>query len=64
MTTEALLFPLLRNALFGEPVEDKIKQACTPEALEELYKLAVRKYPPTDDSLEVVRLYEELCDIT
>lgn len=28
----------------------------------ELYKLAVRKYPPTDDSLEVVRLYEELCD--
>lgn len=29
----------------------------------ELFKLAVRKYPPTDDSLEVVRLYEELCDI-
>ena len=27
----------------------------------ELYKLAVRKYPPTDDSLEVVRLYEEMC---
>lgn len=29
----------------------------------ELFKLAVRKYPPTDDSLEVVRIYEELCDI-
>lgn len=28
----------------------------------ELFKLAVRKYPPTDDSLEVVRIYEELCD--
>lgn len=28
----------------------------------ELFKLAVRKYPPTDDSLEVVRLYEELCN--
>lgn len=28
----------------------------------ELFKLAVRKYPPTDDSLEVVRLYEEMCD--
>ena len=27
----------------------------------ELFKLAVRKYPPTDDSLEVVRLYEEMC---
>lgn len=27
----------------------------------ELFKLAVRKYPPTDDSLEVIRLYEELC---
>ena len=27
----------------------------------ELFKLAVRKYPPTDDSLEVVRIYEELC---
>lgn len=26
----------------------------------ELFKLAVRKYPPTDDSLEVVRIYEEL----
>ena len=28
----------------------------------ELFKLAVNKYPPTDDSLEVVRIYEELCD--
>lgn len=28
----------------------------------ELFKLAVRKYPPTDDSLEVVRIYEELCE--
>ena len=27
----------------------------------ELFKLAVRKYPPSDDSLEVVRIYEELC---
>ena len=27
----------------------------------ELFKLAVHKYPPTDDSLEVVRLYEEMC---
>lgn len=27
----------------------------------ELFKLAVGKYPPTDDSLEVVRIYEELC---
>lgn len=29
----------------------------------ELFKLAVKKYPPTDDSLEVVRLYEELCGL-
>lgn len=28
----------------------------------ELFKLAVKKYPPTDDSLEVVRIYEELCN--
>lgn len=27
----------------------------------ELFKLAVGKYPPNDDSIEVVRLYEELC---
>ncbi|MBE6807681.1 MAG: hypothetical protein E7527_06740 [Ruminococcaceae bacterium] len=40
MTSEALLFPLLRSALFGAPVENKIKQACTPEALEDLYHLA------------------------
>lgn len=30
----------------------------------ELFKLAVKKYPPTDDSLEVIRLYEELAGIT
>ncbi len=29
----------------------------------ELFKLAVKKYPATDDSLEVVRLYEELCGL-
>jgi len=29
-------------------------------AARELFKLAVQKYPPTDDSLEVVRLYEEI----
>lgn len=40
MTADTLLFPLLRAALFGDPVEDKIKNACTPEALEDLYKLA------------------------
>ena len=29
----------------------------------ELFKLAVKKYPPTDDSLEVVKIYEELCSL-
>ena len=29
----------------------------------ELFKLAVNKYPPTDDSLEVVRIYEELAGL-
>lgn len=29
----------------------------------EMFKLAVQKYPPTDDSLEVVRLYEEISNI-
>ena len=29
----------------------------------ELFKLAVRKYNPTDDSLEVVRIYEELANL-
>ena len=29
----------------------------------ELFKLAVRKYPPNDDSLEVVKIYEELCSL-
>lgn len=29
-----------------------------------LFELAVRKYPPTDDSIEVVRVYEELCNTT
>lgn len=29
----------------------------------EFFKLAVNKYPPTDDSLEVVRVYEDLCNL-
>ena len=29
----------------------------------ELFKLSVAKFPPTDDSIEVVRLYEELCGL-
>ncbi len=29
----------------------------------EMFKLAVQKYPPTDDSLEVVRLYEEISNV-
>lgn len=29
----------------------------------ELFKLSVAKFPPTDDSIEVARLYEELCGI-
>ena len=29
----------------------------------ELFKLAVKKYPPRDDSLEVIRLYEELAGL-
>lgn len=30
----------------------------------ELFKLAVKKYPPNDDSLEVIRLYEEAGNLT
>lgn len=29
----------------------------------ELFKLSVAKFPPTDDSIEVARLYEELCNL-
>lgn len=29
----------------------------------ELFKLAMKKYPSTDDSIEVVRIYEELCGL-
>lgn len=32
-------------------------------AAREMFKLAVRKYPPNDDSIEVVRLYEEMCGL-
>ena len=30
----------------------------------ELFKKAVEKYPPTDDSIEVIRLYEEMAGLT
>lgn len=33
------------------------------DTAKELFKLAVRKFPPTDDSIEVVRLYEQLCGL-
>lgn len=29
----------------------------------ELFRLAIGKYPPNDDSIEVVRIYEELCGL-
>lgn len=40
MTTEKILFALLRAAACGEPVSDDVKRACTPEALEQVYILA------------------------
>ena len=40
MTVESILFTLLRAAMFGTPVDDATKDACTPEMLEQLYKLA------------------------
>ena len=30
----------------------------------ELFQKAVEKYPPTDDSIEVIRLYEEMAGLT
>lgn len=40
MTAEALLFSLIRAAFFGTPVEERVKAACTPELLEQVYPLA------------------------
>ena len=40
MTVESILFTLIRAAVFGTPVDDATKAACTPETLEKLYKLA------------------------
>lgn len=42
MGTEELLFALLRAAVCGEAVEDKTKDACTPDMLEAAYALARR----------------------
>ena len=40
MTTETMLFALLRNAACGEVTREEIKNACVPEKLEEIYALA------------------------
>ena len=40
MTVESLLFTLIRSAVFDEPITDKVKSACTPEMLAEVYPLA------------------------
>ena len=42
MTPESILFALLRAAVCGEQVTEKVKAACTPEALEQVYILAVK----------------------
>ena len=40
MTTEKILLALLRSAACGELLPDEVKNACTPEALEQVYILA------------------------
>jgi hypothetical protein len=40
MTPEKILLSLLRCSACGEPVSDAVKEACTPEALEQVYALA------------------------
>ena len=42
MTPESILFALLRAAVCGEQVTEKVKAACTPEALEQVYILAAK----------------------
>ena len=61
-STRSTLQIQLKDANIGCKTADSVG-APTPltNTVRELYKLAVRKYPPADDSLEVVRLYEEMC---
>lgn len=40
MTTEKILFSLLRNAVFDAPLDKRTLEACTPDALLSVYKLA------------------------
>ena len=40
MTTDNILFQLIRSVVCDAPLTDKVKEACTPEALEEVYTLA------------------------
>lgn len=40
MTAEIILFSLIRAAVFGKAVDKKVLNACTPEMLESVYKLA------------------------
>ena len=40
MTTETMLFALLRNVTGVEAIKEEIKNACIPEKLEEIYALA------------------------
>ena len=40
MTTESLLFSLLRFVICEEKIDNRIKSCCEPERLEELYTLS------------------------
>lgn len=42
MTVESIFFALLRKAICQEKLNDSVAAACTPEALEEVYTLALK----------------------
>lgn len=42
MNTKQILFALTQNVIRGETVDDTVVSACTPEMLENVYKLAAR----------------------
>lgn len=42
MNTEAVLFALIRNVIYGEIISEEVKTACTPEMLDSVHTLAAK----------------------
>ena len=63
METTELLFALLRHAVCGEELREDIRQACTPDNLETVYKLAKKHDVAHLVAIAIEQLQIPVCEV-